>query len=152
MEDKPVQKVEDLEINVLYMLTQVFELLMNDFERRVTRHVPVVRNGQVVMVEAGCGFKREKKQQFKRLVKTLQDLHTQFDLLYNDIVYSAEDKGWKELDLWASDANDLARMVLLWADKCGPYPDHMEQVFRLMKTYKGEGIITDEVLEHFHMK
>lgn len=152
MEDKPVQKVEDLEINVLYMLTQVFELLMNDFERRVTRHVPVVRNGQVVMVEAGCGFKREKKQQFKRLVKTLQDLHTQFDLLYNDIVYSAEDKGWKELDLWASDANDLARMVLLWADKCGPYPDHMEQVFRLLKSYDGEGIVTEDVLKRFYLK
>ena len=136
--DKPVTTPEDLMINVLYILTQTFELIMRDFERRLR--------------PTGIFFRHEKKQQFNRLMKSIKDIYTQFEILYQDIIISAEPHGWKELDYWASDANDLARMVLLWADKCGPYPDHMEQVFRLMKTYKGEGIITDEVLEHFHMK
>lgn len=133
-----VHTVDSLEINILYMLTQVFELIMRDFERRLR--------------PAGIVFRHEKKQQFNRLMKSIKDIYTQFEILYQDLIISAEPHGWKELDYWQSDANDLARMVLLWADKCGPYPDHMEQVFRLMKTYKGEGIITDEVLEHFHMK
>jgi len=133
-----VHTVSDLMINTLYMMTQTFELIMRDFERRIKAD--------------GIVFRHEKKQQFNRLMKSIRDIHTQFDLVYNDIMVSAEEVGWKELDLWARDANALARMILLWADKCGPYPQNEEDVFSLLKTLKGEGIVTEEVLQRFYLK
>lgn len=125
-------------INTLYMMTQTFELIMRDFERRIKAD--------------GIVFRHEKKQQFNRLMKSIRDIHTQFDLVYNDIMVSAEEVGWKELDLWARDANALARMILLWADKCGSYPQNEEDVFSLLKALKGEGIVTEEVLQRFYLK
>lgn len=133
-----VHTVSDLMINTLYMMTQTFELIMRDFERRIKA--------------GGIVFRHEKKQQFNRLMKSIRDIHTQFDLVYNDIMVSAEEVGWKELDLWARDANALARMILLWADKCGSYPQNEEDVFSLLKALKGEGIVTEDVLKRFYLK
>lgn len=133
-----VHTVSDLMINTLYMMTQTFELIMRDFERRIKVD--------------GIVFRHEKKQQFNRLMKSIRDIHTQFDLVYNDIMVSAEEVGWKELDLWARDANALARMILLWADKCGSYPQNEEDVFSLLKALKGEGIVTEDVLKRFYLK
>lgn len=133
-----VHTVSDLMINTLYMMTQTFELIMRDFERRIKAD--------------GIVFRHEKKQQFNRLMKSIRDIHTQFDLVYNDIMVSAEEVGWKELDLWARDANALARMILLWADKCGSYPQNEEDVFSLLKALKGEGIVTEDVLKRFYLK
>lgn len=133
-----VHTVSDLMINTLYMMTQTFELIMRDFERRIKVD--------------GIVFRHEKKQQFNRLMKSIRDIHTQFELVYNDIIMSAEEVGWKELDLWARDANALARMILLWADKCGSYPQNEEDVFSLLKALKGEGIVTEDVLKRFYLK
>lgn len=137
MAENKVSKV-DYEINLIYVLTQAFELIMRDFERRLNKD--------------GFRFVHEKKRQFNRLLETTRNVVKQYELLYSDIMEAAEPKGWQELDMWAKDANSLARMLLLWGDKCGPYPDNEEMVFDMMMAFKGEGIVDEEMLQKFYLR
>lgn len=133
-----VKTVHDLEINVLYLLTQVFEVMMRDFERRISKE--------------GIEFWQEKKRQFNRLMKSVRDIYTQFDILYEDIIISAEPVGWQELDEWQADANAVARLVLLYADRCCPRPENSESLFKFLEGLSGDGVVGEEALGRFMMK
>lgn len=128
----------DYEINLIYVLTQAFELIMRDFERRMDKE--------------GYIFLKEKKRQFHRLMDSTRVVVKQYEILYNDIMVAAEPKGWQELDMWARDANSLARMILLWGDKCGPYPDNEEKALTQLMQMDGEGIVDEEMLKRFYLR
>lgn len=120
------------------MMTQSFELIMRDFERRLK--------------PTGIVFKHEKRQQFNRLMKSIKDIYTQFDILYGDILESAEPHGWRELDIWAEESNELARLILLYADKSAGEIENVNKIFRYLRRFKGQGIVTEEVLDRFYLK
>lgn len=136
--EKQIKEVHDFEINVMYQMTQAIELIMRDFERR--------------LLKTNIGFRHEKKKQFTRLMKSVKDIYTQFDILYQDIIDSAKDKGWETLDIWAEESNELARLILLYADKSAGNMDNIDKIFRYLRRFKGQGIVTEEVLSKFYLK
>lgn len=132
------QTVDSFEVNVIYMMTQAFELIIRDIERR--------------LLKTNTGFRHEKKKQFTRLMKSIKDIYTQFDILYQDIIDSTEGRGWETLDIWAEESNELARLILLYADKSAGNLDNIDKIFRYLRRFKGQGIVTEEVLSKFYLK
>lgn len=132
------QTVDSFEVNTIYMMTQAFELIIRDIERRLQK--------------ASTPFRHEKRQQFNRLMKSIKDIYTQFDILYQDIIDSTEGRGWETLDIWAEESNELARLILLYADKSAGNMDNISKIFRYLRRFKGQGIVTEEVLSKFYLK
>ena len=60
--------------------------------------------------------------------------------------------GWQELDEWQADANAVARLVLLYADRCCPRPENADTLFETLEKLPGDGIIDKEALDRFMMK
>ena len=126
-----------LETNTIYLMSQAMDLIMRDCERRMARNKE-------------C-FKQQKKQTFNRYMQAVKTACILNEDLCQDIYEHESKRNYKDVQIWQEQANELARFVLLLAD-ISPYMDYVNEVFKHLRSFKGEGIITEEVLKNFYLK
>lgn len=136
MEEK--ETIENVEVNICYMMSRAMDRLMLDAERR--------------LVKRNIVFRQDKKVLFRRLMESIAAVYRYSAKLNEDIELSAKPSGYKDLDVWSEETNEMCRLILLYSDKCGKYPDAANQVFKLLRSFEGEGIITEEALQRFYLK
>ena len=142
---------EDVEVNLLYMLTLSFDLILRDIEWRLDKRSRAEEG-------RGCEFKREKKKQFNEYIETIRaaikNIHKSWDLnekLTQDIYASSAKGNYKSVPIWQRESNELARLVLLYADRSAN-EDAVNKIHSFIRSLPGEGIITEEVLKNFYLK
>ena len=125
------------EINVVYMMSLAMDLILRDVEWRMRRQKEA--------------FKHEKKQLFTRFTKTVRDACYLQDLLTQDIFDCDEKHDWKNIPVWQGEANELARLILLFADRSADQ-DVVDRIFKFIREQPCEGIVTEGMLESFYLK
>lgn len=131
-------RVQDVEINTLYMMSQAMDKILMDAERRG-------------LVPPNLEVLREKKIQFRRLTSCVNGAFRAIADLNRDIEMSAIDD-YTQLDTWADESNELCRLILLFADKCSKNMDNSNAVFKFLRSLEGEGVVTEDVLDRFRLK
>lgn len=138
-------------MNLLYMLTLSFDLILRDIEWRMDKRSRAEEGRR-------CEFKREKKKQFNEYIETIQtaikNIHKSWELnekLTQDIYDSSAGGGYKSVPIWQRESNELARLVLLYADRSAN-EDAVNAIHSFIRAIPGEGIITEEVLKNFYLK
>ena len=129
--------VQSVEVNVLYMGVMALDLILRDAERR--------------MKTQGGEFKREKKMAFGKFFRAVGEAKRMADLLQDDVVRETERSNYKDYDIWLGEANELARLILLFADK-STVDHNSDAVFDRLESLDGEGIITEDVLQRFYLQ
>ena len=139
-----MEKVEDrtlkqasLETNALYMLSLAMDLIL--------------RNNEWLMAKKREYFKHEKKQLFTRYTKAVRDACYLQDKLTQDIYDVDEANNFKNVDIWLEEANELARLILLFADRSAN-TDVVEAIFKHIRSLPGDGIVDEKMLESFYLK
>ena len=127
-----------VEVNIAYMFSLALDKLMMDIERRLLLQKEI--------------FRRDKKVLFNKMMDGIYRAYRAAAELNTDIEVSASETSYKDLDVWNDEANELCRLVLLYSDKCGKYPDNANEVFKLLRSMKGEDVITEKDLERFYLK
>lgn len=126
-----------VEINTLYMGVLALDLILRDAERR--------------MRAQGGEFKHEKKQCFNRFFKAVKEATIMAEMLGDDVIASTAKSHYKDYNIWQAEANELARLMLTFADKATE-EGASEAILGYIHSFKGAGIITDEVLERFYLQ
>ena len=142
MHEKIVSKpVETTPCNVItntaYMMVLATELMLREVERLLS-----MENARIV---------KEKKRKFNMFLD-----HTKKALFFaegvtEDIFEVDAENKWKNVPIWQEEANELARLVLLYADR-SVNVDSVEKIFKFIREIPGEGIITEDVLKNFYLK
>lgn len=151
MMEKKKPTPEDVEVNVLFMLTQSFDLILRDIERRMAERA---MREECRVVE----FKREKKKQFREYLDSLRDIAARMKRSYDlneritqDIYDSSAEDNYKSLPIWQLESNELARLVLLYADKSAS-EENVNKIHSFIRSLPGEGIVTEDVLKNFYLR
>ena len=126
-----------VETNTLYLMSLAMD--------RILRH------NEWLMSKQREGFKREKKQLFNRYAKTVRDACILQDQLTQDIWDVEERHDYRNVDLWLDQANELARLILLFADKSTD-EEVSNRIFKFIREQPGEGIVDEKMLEQFYLK
>ena len=132
---------EGLMVNMAYTAAFASERMILEVER--------------ILKGRGDGLKHEKKQAFTRLAETLRAAKRYYDFIFDeDLVKAAERRGdMADYDRAHEDENEIARLLLLYADRCGPSQENYEELFRVLRNMPdGLGLITEDVLKNFYMK
>lgn len=111
----------------------------------------ILRDNEWRMNKQRETFKREKKQLFSRYTKAVRDACYLQDQLTQDIFDCDEKHGWKNIPLWQEEANELARLILLFADRSSDQ-DTVDKIFSFIRSLQGEGIVDEKMLESFYLK
>lgn len=135
MEENQNVAQASVESNSLYMMSLAMDIILRDNERRMR---PIK-------------FSREKKQLFTRYARTVRDACYLQDQLTQDIWNVEEKHNYRNVDTWLDQANELARLVLLFADRSTD-PDVVNNIFKFIREQPGEGIVNEKMLESFYLK
>ena len=135
--NEKILKQASCETNVLYMMSLAMDLIL--------------RNNEWLMSRLRESFRRDKKQLFTRYTKTVRDACYLQDLLTQDIFDADEKNNYKNIQIWQDEANELSRLVLLFADRSADQ-NVVDNIFKFIREQPGEGIVTEEMLESFYLK
>lgn len=132
------EQVERVEINVTYVIALALSMLINDIEKS--------------LLSRKVRYKQDRKRRFNNIISSIKEIKRNLDII--DYIDFAEDlEGhYDAYQYYQEDAAELARLVLLFADRQGHDPDNANEVFRLLRSQTGEGIIDEETLKRFYLK
>ena len=132
------EQVERVEINVTYVIALALSMLINDIEKS--------------LLSRRVMYKQDRKRRFNNIISSIKEIKRNLDII--DYIDFAEDlEGhYDAYQYYQEDAAELARLVLLFADRQGHNPDNANEVFRLLRSQTGEGIIDEETLKRFYLK
>ena len=137
MADNKILKQCSCETNTLYMMSLAMDLIL--------------RNNEWLMAKNREAFKREKKQVFTRYTKAVRDACYLQDLLTQDIFDVDERNDFKNIQIWQEEANELASLVLLFADRSADQ-QVVDNIFKFVREQPADGIVTEEMLQSFYLK
>lgn len=139
MEDK-----KNTPINQAGMMTNALYMMSLSMDR-------ILRTCEWLMAKNREAWKREKKQLFNRYTKAVRDACLLQDILTQDIYDCDEKHNYRNVDVWLEEANELARLVLMFADRSAD-PDVVNAIFKFIRDQPAEGIVDEKMLESFYMK
>ena len=103
----------------------------------------------------GERLRHDKKYNFGMLRKSLQAAKRYYDFAFDDdLIRAVYNSGeMTDYDRAHEDANEIARLLLLYADRCGYNQKNYEDLFKTLRAMPG-GLekITEDVLKDFYMK
>ena len=126
-----------VETNLLYMMSLSMDLMIRDLEWRMRKEKEI--------------FRHEKKQIFTRFTKAVRDACVLQEMLTQDIYDCDAKHNYKNVQTWQDEANELARLDLLFADRSANQ-DVVARIFKFIREQEGEGIVDEKMLEAFYLK
>lgn len=130
--------VENLEINLVYILSMAIERIMNDIERR--------------LAEKKTAYKMEKKMRLSNILKAIKTIKMNSDLIDQIDFGEGLVGNYESYQYYQEDAYELARILLLFSDRHTKDVEMGYKTAKFLRSLEGEGIITEEVLERFYLK
>ena len=123
--------------NAAYLMSLALDLILRESEWKMR-----LRNE---------GYKKEKKQIFSRYTKAVRTACVLQEQLTQDIWDVEENYNYKNVDLWLEQANELARLILMFADRSVDV-DVVDKIFKFIREQPGDGIVDEELLNEFYLK
>ena len=68
-----------------------------------------------------------------------------------DIYNEDEKHGYRNVQIWQEEANELARLMLLFADRSADQ-DIVDNIFKFIREQPAEGIVDENMLDNFRLK
>lgn len=136
MSKKKISQVDFL-INTTYMCALTLELFLRDVDNRLRME--------------GATIHREKKQNFSRFIEHTKKALYFADRLFDDITEVDSENKWKNIPVWQEESNELARLILMYADKSADV-ENVFKVFKVLRDIKGEGILDEKMLDNYYLK
>lgn len=139
MEDKKntIERQCGTMTNAAYLMSLALDLILRESEWKMR-----LRNE---------GYKKEKKQIFSRYTKAVRTACVLQEQLTQDIWDVEENYNYKNVDLWLEQANELARLILMFADRSVDV-DVVDKIFKFIREQPGEGIVDEKLLDDFRLK
>ena len=111
----------------------------------------MIREAERIMRRDGATFRREKRQIFTRFMKAVNTACILQEELTQDIYREDEKHNFKNVQIWQDEANELARLILLFADRSAN-EDTVNEIFKHLRSLPCEGIVDEKMLESFYLK
>lgn len=141
MEDKELEKQEWKQIatlvNTIYMMSLAMDLIIRNIEWRMSKNRE--------------GFRRDKKQVFTRFMQAVKTACILQEDLTQDIYREDERHNYKNVQIWQEEANELARLMLMFADRSVDQ-DVVDKIFAFIREQPAEGIVDEKMLDDFRLK
>ena len=118
-------KFANLEISILYRLARAMDIILRDCEK----------NLELV----GQEFHREKKKTYNELIRSFQNSKRLYDKLDDDVCNVYQEAEY--FDLVQEEAYELARILILFADRHGKNPGVGQKIENILRAKESSGNI-----------
>lgn len=126
-----------VEVNTIYMMSLAMDLIIRDIEWRMSKNKEA--------------FRRDKKQLFTRFMQAVKTACVLQEDMTQDIYNEDEKHDYRNVQIWQEEANELARLMLLFADRSADQ-DVVDKIFAFIREQPAEGIVDEKMLDNFRLR
>ena len=127
---------ENILTDSLFLMAFASDLMIADLLRR--------------MKSKGDGLRQRSKFNLSQMVKHLKTASHFADELREELFEADAENKWKNIQIWQDEANELARLILLWEDR-EQYPEVCNEIFKFIRSTKGDGTVDDDMLKQYYL-
>lgn len=98
----------------------------------------------------GDGLRQRSKFNLNEMIKALKRASHFADELREELFEADAEHKWKNIQTWQDEANEVARLVLLWEDR-EPHPEVCDDIFKYIRSTEGDGVVTEEMLKNYYL-
>ena len=136
MADNEIKNIA-VEVNTIYMMSLAMDLIIRDIEWRMRKNQEA--------------FRRDKKQLFTRFMQAVKTACILQEDMTQDIYREDEKHDYRNVQIWQEEANELARLMLLFADRSADQ-DVVGKIFAFIREQPAEGIVDEKMLDNFRLR
>ncbi len=96
------------------------------------------------------GLRQRSKNNLKNMVNHIKMASHFGSELMQEIIDADEKYGWKNIQTWQDEANEVARLVLMWEDR-EEFPEVCNKIFKFIRSTPGAGAANDELLKNYYL-
>lgn len=126
-----------VEVNTIYMMSLAMDLIIRDIEWRMSKNRD--------------SFRKDKKQLFTRFMQAVKTACILQEDMTQDIYNEDEKHGYRNVQIWQEEANELARLMLMYADRSADQ-DVVDKIFSFIREQPAEGIVDEKMLDNFRLR
>lgn len=126
-----------VEVNTIYMMSLAMDLIIRDIEWRMSKNKEA--------------FRRDKKQLFTRFMQAVKTACVLQEDMTQDIYNEDEKHDYRNVQIWQEEANELARLMLLFADRSADQ-EVVDGIFKFIREQPAEGIVDEKMLDNFRLR
>lgn len=139
MEDaKKIGSIENLEINLLYIVIMATERIIDDIDKRLKAKK--------------SEFRREKKLRFRQIIDSIKNIKRLNDLIDQEDYAVGLQGNYESYQYYQEDAYELARLLLLFADRSSHDVETGNRVIKYIRSLEGLEVIDEDALKKFYLK
>ena len=127
---------ENILTDSLFLMAFASDLMIADLLRR--------------MKSKGDGLRQRSKFNLSQMVKHLKTASHFADELREELFEADAENKWKNIQVWQDEANEMARLVLLWEDR-EQHPEVCNEIFKFIRSTKGDGTVDDDMLKQYYL-
>ena len=127
---------ENILTDSLFLMAFASDLMIADLLRR--------------MKSKGDGLRQRSKFNLSQMVKHLKTASHFADELREELFEADAENKWKNIQIWQDEANEVARLILLWEDR-EQYPEVCNEIFKFIRSTKGDGTVDDDMLKQYYL-
>lgn len=98
----------------------------------------------------GDGLRQRSKYNLNQFISCLKKASHFADELREELFEADAEHKWKNIQLWQDEANEVARLVLLWEDR-EPHPEVCNQIFKFIRSTEADGVVDDNLLKNYYL-
>ena len=143
MDTDTFERQTSLQTNLMFILALALDLLVRDNDRRMR-----VIGGMLNEKSRMCQTTKMRFGEYSKAVKRACTLNEQI----TQQIYDVDERyNFKNVRIWQEEANELARVMLLFADK-STEDGARERIQAYIRSFKGEGLVDEDFLKPFYLK
>ena len=127
---------ENILTDSIFLMAFAQDLMIQDLLRRLNAK--------------GDDLRQRSKYNLNQMLTNLKRASHFADELREELFEADAQHKWKNIQVWQDEANELARLVLLWQDR-EPYPEVCNEIFKFIRTTKGDGVVDDELMKRYYL-
>ena len=128
---------ENILTDSIFLMAFAQDLMIQDLIRRLNM--------------SGADLRQRSKHNLNQFLSCLKKASHYADELKEELFDADAEHKWKNIQTWQDEANEVARLVLLWEDR-EPHPEVCDKIFKFIRETQGDGVVTEEMLKRYYLK
>lgn len=138
MEENTKVDIVKVETNTVYIMALAFERILDDMETRFRKK--------------GRAMRHEKKMRFSNIINSIAAVKRNVDIIDTEDFAQGLKKAPEHYQYYQEDAYDMARVILLLADRQSRDCTTVKQLEDFLAAKPGIDIVTQDVLDRFILR
>lgn len=128
---------ENVLTDSIYLIALAADLMLADLQQRLASH--------------NEGLRQRSKQNLNNMIRHMKMASHYGSELMQEVIDADEENKWKNIQTWQDEANEMARLILLYEDR-EQFPDTCQAIQKFIRSTRGDGVVDEEMLSRYYLR